>query len=313
MQEAKATSIYSVRPNLCLGVDQTGAVARGGLTWKKLPAARAYLDQRGIQVQVLNPHSGAPFELDSFSTAGLMKVIQTEGPSRIEQTRVLVDCVLGLPASITTQIPLPPPLSPTAEPLRWALKAAAQHHRDCLRKGVPARGRPAAEAFFLELFRQSGLEEIPERACEKKAGANSVFRARPYQKNVQTGTYRIWVELGLELLSEQGALDLQFPHHEDSVGISRKISVEESWPSLLWREFLGFPSRQPKALSGALQKVAKNTGVFIHCAEADLQWCAEHPDHADALVLALAGFFLPSATPDLIPSGEGWITGLAKT
>jgi len=224
--------------------------------------------------------------------------------------RVLVDAVLGLPLDITTQIQ-----KPGGNMADWFEQALAHHER---RLGLkrPARGRDPAEDFFATLLKRAGVGGVPTRECERLAGANSVFVPRPYQKNVQTGTYRIWVELGAAL---KGGDQFSFPHHGEMAdaglgGHSEgpRISIEESWPSLLWKRLLQAPHREPGNLQALLRDFGIRESFDIKVAESCLAHCVLHPDHADALVLALAGVILPSNSGEIPTAGEGWITGLAR-
>ncbi len=119
--------------------------------------------------------------------------------------RVLVDAVLGLPAAITAQI------QRSGASLAGWFEQARVHHERRLGLGLLARGRDPAEDFFAALLKRAGVSGVPTRECERLSGANSVFIPRPYQKNVQTGTYRIWVELGAAIHRGE---QFSFPHHD---------------------------------------------------------------------------------------------------
>jgi len=293
---------------IALGVDQTGATQNQGSRFRPLPVARAWRTKgapREIHLQVLHPGTRTPFWAAQFDRLALLGVIaDVELGDRCP--RVLVDAVLGLPFDITSQNHL-------QGDLRAALRDAGQFFVRRQREGLSHRGRLAAEAYFEGLLKSlPGTQGVPTREAERLAGANSVFLSRPYQKNVQTGTFRIWVELARWLDEETSHQDVCFPHHDPSTFISpQKWRVEESWPSLLWRTLLGVKVRSPKELGGALKSLEKSRKIRFFCDSENLEFCATHPDHADALVLALGGILLPESQQQG-PPGEGWITGLVK-
>ena len=292
-----------------MGVDQTGAVARGGAAWRPLPTAIAVEGDSGLVHLFASERTAAsfrPLSLASFSRTevlGSLARVAVE-PSRNARIRVLVDCVLGLPSVMTSQNRKP-------LPLRAALLQAVEYFASLEREGMPSRGRGPAEEFFARILRESGQSGIPTRLCERLAGANSVFKSRPYQKNVQTGTYRIWVELGQELLANRSFI---FPHHEADRPLDLgqpKLLIEESWPSLLWKTLLGAKAREPARLDELLRELSERIQKKLVCSHRDLEICATHPDQADALVLALGGLLLPQWDGEIPIAQEGWITGLA--
>jgi len=315
MFEASTSSQFRPKgPAVCVGLDQTGAVIRAGAGWKPLPAAVAVRTGRRIELLATGPsgRGGEPggLSLSALNRDALLGLPGVGAAQGAGQLRVLVDAVLGLPVDITTQIQ-----KPGASLTGWFEQACA-HHESRLRQGMLARGRDPAEDFFATLLKRAGASGVPTRECERLAGANSVFVPRPCQKNVQTGTYRIWVELGAAIRSGER---FRFPHHGDSPreGLEGDspapgISLEESWPSLLWKRLLQASHREPGNLRVLLQTLGKREGLDITITEPCMQYCARHPDHADALVLALAGVILPENSGENPIAGEGWITGLAR-
>jgi len=158
-----------------LGVDQTGAKASKG-KFKKLPVCFLSKSQGEFQLK-------GPLYLESFDWSSIEQLFLKNNLSVVkEKTLVVADCVLGLPKKvIETQNPL--------DVLLLAMRQAAAH------EGV---GLKAGEDFFfkhfpeIETFSPSDLL----RAAEAELGCLSVFKNKPFQKNIQTGTYRIWSDLG---------------------------------------------------------------------------------------------------------------------
>jgi hypothetical protein len=247
--------------------------------------------------------------LERFDSASLSCVFSDLEVGDIAP-RVLVDAVLGLPRDITSQ-------NHKHADFRSSLRDALLFFKDHLKNGEIARGRGAAEAYFQGVLRawsgnaQGGSSGLPAREAERLAGANSVFLTRPYQKNVQTGTYRIWIELA-QWLAKEGMQAVHFPHHDPSAPLPvSQWSVEESWPSLLWRTLFGCRTRKPAEFGNELKRLEKKLSLRLVCSSEDLDFCAKHPDHADALILALGGILLPRSKSEGL-KGEGWITGLKK-
>ena len=303
---------HSRVPAICVGLDQTGAVIRAGAGWKPLPAAVAVRGGRQIELFASRRHGrmSKALNISALNRDAFLELPGVREAQDSKQLRVLVDAVLGLPAGVTAQIQ-----KPGASLAGW-LEQARLHHEKRLDLKLPARGRDPAEDFFATLLKHSGVSGVPTRECERLSGANSVFVPRPYQKNVQTGTYRIWVELGGAIRNGE---QFRFPHHDGAesaiVASSSQmplISIEESWPSLLWKRLLQAPHRAPGNLQALLRAFAERESLDIKVAKACLDTCALHPDHADALVLALAGVTLPLGAGENPIAGEGWITGLAR-
>lgn len=158
-----------------LGVDQTGAKGVSGKA-KKLPTSLLY--------RVNNKWSLlSPLYLESFDWKSIKELLLSKNLNpQQSKTLVVADCVLGLPERIVKN----------QDPLTLILKSmrSASSH-----EGV---GLKAGEFFFKKNFPEAqamtGLELT--RTLEKKLGCLSVFKNKPFQKNVQTGTYRIWSDLG---------------------------------------------------------------------------------------------------------------------
>ena len=293
-----------------MGVDQTGAALDQGRRAKALPMALTALGRDGEWGLYVRDRSGKPLRATSFAWAQLSDPCTAlmEESLRWEATPVLVlvDCVLGLPQSLYE-----------AQAGGLSPRAWLDHlFRSAARFGPPAFGRGSAERFFASILGSQALEMgqgYPTRECERLAGANSVFCARPYQKNVQTGTYRIWRDLGSDVLE-----NWRIAPQDRSIG-SPEVGqrwLMEGWPSLLWRKVFGLPHRQPRNLREAAERTYAESGLTLRCDPRAWSFLEASPDHADAAVLALAGPLLQK-TESLFPtlrtsSAEGWIAGLAS-
>ena len=106
------------------------------------------------------------YYLDSFSRKDIFKTLKLD---EFQQIVVCLDCVLGLPQELNIS-------------WRQALD---------LIKSNEGYGREPARKFFLKL----GEGQILRRTVEIICSANSVFSERPFQKNIQTGTYRMWKDI----------------------------------------------------------------------------------------------------------------------
>jgi hypothetical protein len=157
-----------------------------------------------------------------------------------------------------------------------------------------------AETFFLKYLTVRG--ELPRRKCELLAGANSIFQLRPYQRNIQTGTFRIWKDLGLEGRAWLNLWPFERAPREDWPWMF------EAFPSLFWREIFGCRSRAPSRVRKTIQE-----RITIRCA--DWKRIEQNADLADAAVLAAGACLLQNdgrLFGKILPQmrREGWILGL---
>lgn len=210
-----------------VGVDQTGAVDSKGVP-KPLPFAgfSGFLTENRGEVKNLKFHYGY---LKKASHAELSQVL---GLSYLgADFRWLgLDCVLGLPKCVYRR--------------QFSFEEWL-----CAQNFIPyGFGRAEAERFFLSTFPDFyELPELPRREQEIALRANSVFKLRPFQKNIQTGTFRFWKEIQADLASGQFSLR----GHEKSHTL-----VTEVYPSACYRT-LGFQSRT-ELISKALSKIDSN-------------------------------------------------------
>jgi hypothetical protein len=270
-----------------LGIDQTGAVRPGSRGLRARPLHWAALEVGARQVRLVLPQTRLErFHLDSIEFGLDAARLASSSSPRIA---VLLDCVLGLPL----------------ESLEWGAAL------DRLASEPEQFGRAPAQQFFSSLLGSD--PRLPTRLCEEWAQANSVFREKPYQKNIQTGTFRLWRDLVSDPRREEWTI---WPF-DRSRG---RFTLFEGYPSFLWRRVAGHPSRDPKSLGRWL------TIAGISFTKADELRFSSDADLADSVMLAAAGWKLHAAGKLLEPFAgffeseaflsrgrrEGWIAGLAE-
>jgi hypothetical protein len=206
--------------------------------------------------------------IDSLSSTSISAL--TGGHSS-RKAEIALDCVLGLP-----------------RPLKIKLRDAI--HRTRL---VEKFGRAPASQFFRKL---GGGRNFP-RKIERIAKANSVFRELPYQKNIQTGTFRFWKELAIDP-------DWYCLPHVETV---RKglVPIFEAYPSHSWRSFLGSSKREPLHLD----KWMRNAGIELLLPRDWKARIRKDPNLADAAVIAMHLHSYSERALRRSPDTEGWILG----
>ena len=270
-----------------IGVDQTGALRPGSKRPRSLKAV-------WVREKAYDQWTAGILDLPGFDARTVMEQLQslTSGEP-LHEWALGVDCVMGLPIEFGQ-----------ASPWHWMEQAAAR----------PAFGRDEAERFFSEILK--GREGLPKRLCERIAGANSVFVSRPYQKNIQTGTFRIWKEMGS---SGHGNWLQIWPFFEPSK-LKKGLPVFfEAYPTFLWKSLFGASTRSPVGLRQRVRSVFRTQGLKLGFSgwnqiEAD-------PDRADAAMIAFSMILLQhqnrlwSPWSELmseksLAKKEGWILGL---
>lgn len=281
-----------------IGIDQTGAALSSGLKAKPLPICIAIKQESGSW-RFLTEKRKKPLSLESLHPRCLKEqMVSLQLSGSLAKTALILDCVLGIPEATQSKIPA------KVKPYLWGLfeKAAS------FSKEGREFGRSVAEAFFLETFRNY-KDQYPKRYCEEISGSNSVFQVRPYQKNIQTGTFRLWKDLGS--VGEQWANIWPFDQEKQT---GNRPWIFEGYPSLLWKDCLQSPSRDPKKLRRLSEKAFPKF-------EIDTWKHVERlPDMADSFVLALGGVLLQEEGRLWMPSkgffnepralSEGWLLGL---
>lgn len=313
-----------------LGVDQTGAVIKraGGQVYRPLPAVIALPGRnRTIQILAASGHQ-KKIGLASFDPGEIVALVEpyVDVPRDIV---VLADCVFGLPSDMRRG----------NASLRQLLDRAAKHDS----AASEPLGRQRSAAFFRNILNEFTPDrhddkKWPLRRCEQLASSNSVFQEHPFQKNIQSGTYRIWCDLGRSLRKQNGHAVRFWPHdftterHTNNAnnaqdahatGAGQMMTIAEGYPSLYWKTFFGTKTRRPEDLQTLSTAALKDLGWSLTCPHWEV--ITNDPDTADAAVLALAAFIMQSSSelfqrslscaPD--PSAtvfhaefEGWIAGV---
>jgi hypothetical protein len=248
-----------------LGIDQTGAVGSKKNTAKALDAC--LYDAKTRQIEIV--------KLDSCN---LQSILETFPGLKNQKVFVIIDCVLGLPSESW----------PAGRSIRELIQSTST---------LTGFGRAVGEEFFSQFW--SGRENYPKRLPEVLAKANSVFQTRPFQKNIQTGTYRIWKDLSADL-DQLGILPF-----DDFQEEARQFWFLEAYPSLLWKRLVLSRTRNKDALLPFLKrKRIKAPKIFS-------------TDEADAILMAVGGSelieeYLRYEIPKACRQKEGWILGLAR-
>lgn len=178
----------------------------------------------------------------------------------------------------------------------------------------PEWGREAAQVFFSKLWdscprvaKAPGL--FPKRVCEIQAGASSVFQTYPFQKNIQTGTFRFWKEMTRD---ESKPWFKQWPFPQNAYGKASIPTVFETYPSLLWQELWGLPTRNRTRLLTAINQTFQKSQLTLRMNDRAL--LVKNADAADAATSALGGLLLQKqgmlTKNKKCHLGEGWIVGL---
>ncbi|MCM0606177.1 MAG: hypothetical protein KA715_08815 [Xanthomonadaceae bacterium] len=258
-----------------VGIDQTGAYDYRKS--KYLPLKICHWDQKNHFLRL--------GEIPSFTPRALLEF----GIPLSERTLILVDTVFGLPRELNRE---------SKEPWDW-FKHASEFRE---------YGRKGAEKYFnqkLIPYTETLGQAIPVRKVELQVRANSLFKSKPYQKNIQTGSFRIWQDLGSASTHWISLWPFEAPAKGRSV-------LTEGYPSFLWREVFGMKSRQANAFKSKVTKLIKLSAKLRR----QLDVLKSNPDLCDAAVLALgASIFLDqnpkylNASALIIHSQEGWIFG----
>ncbi len=235
-----------------IGIDQTGA-------WNHQRNAPALLPMACIHLfrgeWVLETHPLKSLEAESFLLLGID--VETL-PSLIA-----VDCVFW---SNSKQ---------TVKNLKTDFREAYRHR---LEKGKV--GREIAESFFKRHDRPPGSK----RDIDQKTGAQSLYSPLPFQRNIQTGTFRIWSELG----DPRNQKFNFFPWSHSSS--KQKTWVVEGYPSLSWKNLFNSKTRSPGNLSQWIEQIIRPE---IKISEKTKDLICLDQNYADAAVLALQAFMTP--------------------
>jgi len=183
--------------NQIVGIDQTGAIDSKG-RFRPLYGVTLSLDADGAVLSHVAEH--------------LPRLDFNRWRMTSDRTLILVDAVLGLPESM------------------WRPNESI---RDlfALTRDLTQFGIKGGEEFFLKLYADRTGHKLLDkvsadelRESERVHNAQSLFRSKPYQRNVQTGTLRVWHELSQQNLGDVAI----WPH--DPVRANHKLVLAEGYP-----------------------------------------------------------------------------------
>jgi hypothetical protein len=251
-----------------LGIDQTGAVKDNGRP-RPLYASLLRLDTGTLETNL---------RLEKLDESEVMRLLGPRGLPAL----IIIDSVLGLPQSIKV-------------PFHRILAEAARFSF-----ADRAFGAQVAQQFFLSFLPDSlsVSNEFPARRAELLCGANSVFKLRPFQRNIGCGSFRVLKELG------QNSGWFKVWPFEDFV--CEGVTIAEGYPSHMWQQLFGLKRRQASSIfENYLRENYPGTPM------------PSSADDADACVLALGGkHLLEQKYFEMVPSAlmqaEGWITGVKE-
>lgn len=260
-----------------LGIDQTGSTnARG--------------EARALDVALLY-HQGSSWYLKGDLKLKHLEKEDIENlltHSHIESQRTLIalDSVFGFPTEAF----------PANTDIKQMMRQASLYTYQ-----EKEFGSETAFQFFNSFLSEIQKENLPHRLAESEAKANSIFRLKPYQKNIGCGTFRSWKELGK---------DTTWFNLWPFENTEARFVICEAYPTLLWKKILGSPTRSGAFLKEFLKK-QKDFKVDESCLRA-----CDYADKADALALCIGAFYLARDKKifhhpdDPRIQKEGWIMGL---
>lgn len=212
------------------------------------------------------------FYLSKLDRIEIERHVGTLNPN---QTFVCLDCVLGVPDS-----------------LEYTFSEVLQKIHI-----VEGYGRKIASKFFREI----GDGKIHHRKIEIQLKANSVFQEYPFQKNIQTGTFRFWKEIS------ENHDDFYIPALEKQKN-KLQIPLIEGYPTHIWKTALKSKFRRPE-----------NLVLILKGLSSELNWNHKHtslvkkdPNLADAFVLAFGVKYLYKPTKSKRLNPEGQILGFEQ-
>ena len=275
-----------------IGIDQTGAISKNGINAKPLPVSLLFVNKnQKWEIIVSNE-----LFLDYFSPECIKKLFQKYcNHIHLNKTFIAIDSVFGVPHRKDLK---------NTKSIRSYYKQAINHsHNNLFSINF---GRNVAEDFF-KLSKWYENSNLPKRLVESIAKANSLFSARPYQKNVQTGSYRTWVELG-----QYWKDDDYFLWPFDIITDVDKAIIAEIYPSYFWKNYFDSSTRGKLNLSKIIDIMDEN---IIYSSQIDQL----NEDHQDAVIASLGAYksidnnsycYPYEYVEDSIRNREGWILGV---
>lgn len=238
-----------------IGIDQTGATNSKGIP-------------RPLQVCLIQKNKNdlkifESLQIDKLNQDNLIHLIQSKVPNfKKQKVLVCVDSVLGLPNE-----------------LKVSFNSVIQDVRNFSYKNKKY-GALTAFHFFNQYLSKN---HIPNRQVEELVKANSVFKLKPFQKNIGCGTYRI-----LKDLSEEKKWFSVWPFEPTSM----QFTLAEGYPSFFWKKYF---------------KQSKRNHDYLKVHFPQLKF--KNLDQADSFVLAYGASY-EKLIPIKNSKYEGWILGV---
>lgn len=239
------------------GIDQTGATLNRTKA-KPLKACKIFIEKNLL------------FNIKFFYIDRLGDWISNLNTNH--KHHIFIDCVLGLPIDLFH--------SNNDLQIRDWIKTA-EHFQDQGR----SYGLNVSEKFFdnIKKFYQINSKEYPKRTTEIKFNSNSVFTTRPFQKNIQTGTFRIWKEIA-PVLNQIIIWPIDFYLKNEL-----NTTIYEVYPSDFYKKIFNLKNRNSDPLKQQLKNISKINPQFD--IKTKLKFL-EDPDFCDAFMAALGGYYV---------------------
>ena len=249
--------------NLFIGIDQTGATNKNGKP-KSLPVCLIYKN-------IIYPN----LWLSDLKFESLGQLIQKTLNIKVDHLNslrplILIDSVFTLPSELKIT-----------------------HHQLMTRSNTYKYNNKsfgAVTAFnFFNSFLIHGLTALPQRKIELKLKANSVFKLKPFQRNIGCGSYRVLKELS----ADRNWFKLWPVDKKQNAW----ATIAEGYPSYYWKKIFKLKNRPQKKIF-----TFKNKSIHF-----------KSKDHMDAFVLAIAARKYQDQTtkiPNSEAQTEGWVLGV---
>jgi len=299
--------MYSFRT--VLGIDQTGAARKRGTVAKPLPVCLgAQLQPGRWRITAVNQVGNRPLQMSGLTPSALNEIRAQSGlPVNHGPLAVVVDAVLGLPESVGCEDmnELWEIVSRTQDYSGYGLRVGKRFFSDLLDDG---------NELLLQSSKRS-LSGFPLRECDRLAKANTVFSPRPFQRNVQTGTYRIWKDL-----SSQGRNRWfrWWPFENGGQPSDGEVWLFEGYPGYMRRQFFRAVRKDDDAAALATASLAPVLSIDVDSATIELFRRDRNVEDAALLVFGTLALMARGRlwepwdgfSHSYAAGAEGWITGL---
>lgn len=280
------------------GIDQTGAFNSQTMKAKDLPLAIIHHPQGKVpKLFCFDEVKQKPLGISSFDSSRLLDACCHTNNGSKQTFLVGVDCVLGLPEIVHASLLKKGWFcgADIKSHLHECFRLAFEHSQCLSEQRKPFMGRQVAQTFFDDMKNAADIDgktddddrAFPRRLCEQRLGAQSLFRTKPYQRNIQTGSFRFWVELGRMIRNgERFHVGPFISEKASEQSLSPGIHLLEVYPSLYWRSDWSLRKRDPLKLLNLLRQQENR----IDLSDLFTNHNQLTNDHYDAIVSVLALF-----------------------